>query len=383
MRSTALWGLVALLVFLPPIAAKAGEHEHDEDTRAAMGEIFAAIQIVMLQSLSDERFSDPAERETIQRALDQLAAGGAMLETHARGQDEGFSFLSRSLAHDVVDIRDRFAAGKTNEARFLLHEVTRTCVSCHSRLPDPPTSTLASRFVSENEFAALPLEEQARLQVATRQFDSAIRTYEAMLKSTALSAEQLDRDGHLDDYLELSIRVRGDFSGPARSLAGFLKRNDLSSTLRAEVTTWLAALRSVPEVEPGAQPLPRAKALLKIADDTARYPNDRTVLVHYFAASSLLNQYVAERPPKGAEVAEAYYLLGLIESRVGQSIWISQTEPYLEAAIRAAPKDPIAKQAYALLEEFLISGYTGSAGTNIPPDEMKRLRELRALMDEA
>ena len=34
-----------------------------------------------------------------------------------------------------------------------------------------------------------------------------------------------------------------------------------------------------------------------------------------------------------------------------------------------------------LLEEFLVFGYTGSAGTHVPPDERRLLNELRALID--
>ena len=381
MRSTARWVLIALLTLAVPTAVRTEDREHDEQTRAAMGEIFEAMRVLLPLSLNDERFSDPAERKTIQNALNRLADGGATLEQHGRERDEGFSFLSRSLAQDAREIRIRFEAGKTDQARFLLHEVTRTCVACHSRFSDPPASSLADRFVSASDIAELPLEERVRLEVATRQFDRAVGTYEALLKSNALSAGNLDRSGILDDYLELSIRVLGDFAGPARALEQFAKRDDLNNALRADVTAWIAALHSVPLIAPDAPPLPRAKTLLRKADDDARFPSDRMVLVHYFAASSLLNLFVAERPTGGAEVAEAYYLLGLIESRVGRSIWISQTESFLEAAIRAAPEQPVAEQAYDLLEEFLVSGYTGSAGTNIPPEEMRLLRELRALID--
>jgi len=60
--------------------------------------------------------------------------------------------------------------------------------------------------------------------------------------------------------------------------------------------------------------------------------------------------------------------------------WVSQADFYLETAIRTDPKAPSAERAYALLEESIIEGYSGSAGVNVPPEESARLAELRALM---
>ena len=71
----------------------------------------------------------------------------------------------------------------------------------------------------------------------------------------------------------------------------------------------------------------------------------------------------------------------MIEARIGRTFWLSQTEMFLEAAIRTAPEAPFAEDAYALLEEFVASGYTGSQGGAVPPRVKRRLAELRALLD--
>ena len=60
------------------------------------------------------------------------------------------------------------------------------------------------------------------------------------------------------------------------------------------------------------------------------------------------------------------HLLGVIDTRVGRSFWLSQAETFLEAAIRAAPSSDIARESYDLLEEYLVAGYTGSAGRKHP-----------------
>ena len=80
--------------------------------------------------------------------------------------------------------------------------------------------------------------------------------------------------------------------------------------------------------------------------------------------------------------AQAYYLLGLTDARIGRTFWLSQAEAFLETAIRLAPGEPVARQAYALLAEALVAGY-GSDDSELPPDRQVRLDELRRIAEDA
>jgi hypothetical protein len=82
-------------------------------------------------------------------------------------------------------------------------------------------------------------------------------------------------------------------------------------------------------------------------------------------------------------VAEAYYLLGAVETRIGQSFWESPADFYLEMAIRMAPGSDSGRKAYAMLEEETVLGFTGSGGEHLPDEERARLDELHALVDAA
>ena len=141
------------------------------------------------------------------------------------------------------------------------------------------------------------------------------------------------------------------------------------------------ALRSL-EDAPDGDAIEQARELVKPVLEDSRV-SEKSEIVRLIAASGLLHRYVvstADPPERGGE---AYYLLGVIESRIGRSFWASQTEFFLETAIRMGPKERYADDAFALLEEFLVSGYTGSSGTNVPPDIVERLEELDELMKRA
>ncbi len=375
----AAWTLGGLAVLVATATGALPEEEPTE-TRTLMRGIFASISEVLPLSLQDSKFEDPSNRDQILVDLKRLQASGAALEDHARGRETGFDFLSRSLARDTTAILENFQAGRYSESRFLLHELTQTCAACHSRLPQERVSTLADRFVDTETLSQLSLEERARLLVATRQFEQAAASYEALMASPESDPTSLDLEGQLDDYLELCIRVLRDYERPRKTLERFSQRSDLRKRVRSEVESWIASLAALDVDMDSGPPLDRARHLVGEGESFAMSLEERSALVRYFAASGILHTFVRTSAPNTEQRAESYYLLGVIESRVGRSFWISETETYLEASIRTDPSGPHAERAYALLEEFVVAGYSGSGGTNVPTDVSSWLEELRLLI---
>lgn len=374
---------VALLGMALAAALPAQSVEPDPaETRRIMHEVFDALQQALPPSLDEKRFADPAHRKEIHAALRTLSRNADRLSAHGSGSDQGFAFLSRSLAREANEIERRFAAGRFREAQFELHEFTENCVACHSRLPDERDADLSSRFMTEPEIAALPLPERAQLAMATRQFDRALAAQEAMLTAPEFDVSSIDLLGYLDDYLEVCVRVKGDFARPARALETFAKRPDVREGLRRETNRWVADLNELAKRRP-SEGFESGRQMTQQAEAAVEKEGERALTVRYQAASGVLHRYVASAPRGDPHAAEAYYWLGVIESRIGRTFWLSQTEPYLEAAIRLAPGQPIAKRAYARLEEFVVAGNTGSSGEHVPKDVKAWLAELKRLAMKA
>jgi hypothetical protein len=373
-----LWLTCALGLFL---CTGVGGEEPNPETETLMSEIVQALRVVVPLSLNGARFSDPANRAAVDDALHALARNAKRLEAHGSGRELGFAYLSDSLARDSLDIRTRFAEGRVDEARFLLRHLTDTCVACHSRLPDDNKHALGKYLTEEQAIAALPREERVQFEVATRQFGRALATYEALFLDRNTSIAELDLSGDLESYLELCLRVQRDPDRAISTLEGLASRKDLSSRLRLHVKAWVEALRSL-EDAPDGDAIEQARKLVKPVLEDSRV-SDKSEIVRLIAASGLLHRYVASTAGPPERGGEAYYLLGVIESRIGRSFWASQTEFFLETAIRMGPKERYADDAFALLEEFLVSGYTGSSGTHVPPDIVERLEELDELMKRA
>jgi hypothetical protein len=364
-------------------------------TRARMTELVEALRVALPLSLSAENFAAEANRERLEAALRRLRDGASALADHGRGRDVGFSHLSSTLARDAMDVHHRFVTGRVDEARFLLGELSSDCVACHARLPacdDSARGPLAARSACSRDSeigrslwnavdaAALPLDQRVRLQVATRQFGPALESYESLLASNQLAPAELDLGGYLSDYLAVAIRVQGDLARARRQLDAWRRRPDLPAYLQELATTWVGALGTLDQPTPKSEELARAKAVLEQAKTLRRFPADRAGLVHDLVASGLLHRRVTELGKPTPESAEAYYLLGVTELRIGSSAWLTEPESYLEAAIRAAPGKPAARQAYVVLEESTWLGYTGSgSASELPPEVSRWLAELRRL----
>jgi tetratricopeptide (TPR) repeat protein len=341
-----------------------------------MAGIVSALVVALPYAQDQGSFASPAARSEIRAALGDLARNASALELHGGDETPGFRFFSRRLAEDAAEISKRFRAGSIDESRFLLNELVNDCAGCHVRLPDPREHGIGVPL-SERMAAARP-ETRAKLLVATRQFDAALDTYEALFASKDRSASSLDFEGDIEDALVIAIRVRSDFDRADRALETLAKRGDAPSYLAELLTSWREALVELRPYQ-DASTLIQAREVLEKGAVRRRYPADRSALVHDLVASALLHRALARGLGSPDETAEASFLLGLAELRNDPTRGLPQAEFYLESAIRSSPGGPFAREAYALLEEQTLLGWSGSGGADVPPDVLAWLRELRTL----
>jgi hypothetical protein len=179
------------------------------------------------------------------------------------------------------------------------------------------------------------------------------------------------------------VRVKGDPKRPVPVLQKFAARPDVWTQLRLDVQQWVKDLEKLTPRELDSDEVAQARTLVERGRGEGIHPSDRAGLVDYLAASRILTRVVAVRRDASPELAEAYYLLGAVEARIGQDFWASPADFYLEMAIRMAPGTDSGRRAYALLEEETVLGFTGSGGEHLPDEERARLKALKELVDQA
>ncbi len=370
--------IAALLacMFVFPLLARS---EESIDAAIMRGN-FLGLSTAYMLSLDEGVYSSTENRKEIVAALNGLARNAEFLAEHGKDKNLASAFLRESFYRDAKAALNTYEAGRYRESRFVLNQMIDNCVACHSKLPSKSGFKPGGQFIDEAKIRNLSLEERVRIEVATRQFDSALATYEEIFRSSAISPQEIDLLGAFQGYLEITIQVQANFSRPLKTLEGFAKRDDLSGYLGSQVAAWVEALEELNRQGGTGEVLGEAKLLIQEARMRSVFPEDPNALVYYVAAAGVLHRFIDAGPTDKQEVAEAFYLLGVAESHVSHSYWISETEYYLETSIRLAPEADFAKRAYVFLEEITTAGFTGSAGVNVPRDEQARLAVLRALV---
>jgi hypothetical protein len=353
----------------------------DEGPRKEMHAVYEAIAHLLPLAMNEEAWAYAGNAENISKWLDALSSRTGALEAHSESRDAGFRHLSRSLSADVAEIRSRRALGRFEESRFFMIQTTSTCVACHSRLPSNRSFPLGDKLMRSVETEALSPHERIQILVATRQFDASLDEWEKLFRDKSVSPSLLDLDGYLLDYLTIAIRVQRQLDRVVKTLRTFANRGDVPTYLARHIEGWIRTLKRVGPALEDPKRLERARELVTGADGRFGSPLGREGIVVDLIASSILLQLIDSGTGSPAEQAEAFYLLGVAESRSVDSYWVPQAEYHLEIAIRMAPDAAFAEDAYAALEEYVVLGYGGSSGEALPADVWARLRELRELLD--
>ncbi len=355
-------------------------------TQTIMDAIFAPMTEALALSFEGDAFSKEANRPHVLDQLNKLAANVGKLEQHAKSQDRAFEYVARSLGADARRLAKFYKQGRFDEARFTLHNMTENCIACHGSLPPSHAFPDAALFLGRVNVTALHPLERAQLQVVTRQFDAALTSYEALFEDKRQDPGLLVTLGAMADYLKVSIGVNSDFKRPQVALARLKARPTAPLHVRQQIDRWLAALKAfeTAHVLDDKKPLDRARIIMKDARAIMDFPRDRDVLVQFVTADALLSRYVhARSTDRGRDLGEAYYLRGVAESLLEHSYWLTRSEFYFESAIRLAPAADFAPKAYARLSNRMLDEFTGSSGTNVPPESEELLDELRKIIDQA
>ncbi len=366
-----------------PVTVAAEEAPAPLSTRARMAELAAAVQHALPAVFSDSAFGDEAARQRFLESVALLGESSAALEAHARNESQTFDPIARSLAVDAERIQASVEAGELRRARFRFGDLLENCVACHARLPGAPESALGKRLLEDVDRTELSPSEELRVLLATRQFDAALRRYEDILLAGAPGEpELLDRQGLLVDYVIVNLRVAEDSKRPRETLQRLLESGDAGTARAAELRSWIASLDQLRSVSRDLDPLERAQSLLQTGERVRREADPGAGLVYDIAASGHLYRFIETGTGSTESMAEAFYLLGLAESRIRRPVGRERWDDHLEAAIRYAPGTATSRAAFQLYEENRLAQYAGVPILAMPRGELRRIEDLRALAFE-
>jgi len=351
----------------------------DEYTQSVMREIYEGIRVALPASIDPDVFEAPENQGEIFAALDRLARNAALLEKHTENRDAQMGFLARSIERDAIEAKTTYRHGHYGRSAFVLRQIVENCVVCHTRLPDDRGSLIAEGFVDQGVMASMPAQPRATLLIATRQFDAGLEALEEVLADPMTHPAVML--GPLTDYLVVAIRVKGDYKHPIPVLEAFAQRGDLWPSLKQDVREWIVALPSLQGRSAQTPSVETARKIIKEGEVLDEHGDGQGSLLHFIVASSILERFIDAHSKRDAALGEAYFLRGILETRIGRNYWVTTAPFFLEQSIRIAPGEPLAREALIMLERELFAAYEGSDVEELPDAEKAHIAELRALID--
>jgi hypothetical protein len=349
-------------------------------TQATMRGIFTALTTSYTYSLDMDYFQDRHNRDTVLASLEALVANTGALEEHGGGLDPSFDYLRRFLAADAEEALKRYEERQYFGAQFMLVKLMENCATCHSRLPSDQAFGTGAQFLEEARVEAMPPVDRVNIEIAARQFDRVLSTYEEIFALPTMTPQGLHLIGAFEGYLKISLGVRNETARPARTLEKYLLREDVPAGLRETVRKWIQDLTALDLKAGSAAPLRTARELAGYAAVIRKPTSPRPELVRMAAANTLLHRYLQTLSTYDSESSEVFYLLAVTESHLSRSYWIAETDFLLEKAVRSAPKTDFARKALAVLVDRSSvtappSAYEGMKTPKVDIEELRKLVE--------
>lgn len=280
-------------------------------------------------------------------------------------------------------------------AHARLKAMTALCISCHSQLSSTVSknaflnlanNTSRDRFDSDFSYANY-LYLVRRFPDAVKYFDLSIKNY--ILKNQKAAPGMLLDDKVVNGELYTSLRrilsVYTKISFDSVKAISFLKKyvNDksISKITRTDIDSWIKALDKWKSFDPNK--------ILSIDDfinkNLAGLENSKGQVtggdhdITLLISSGVLSKYLNDHPQSDA-TPQILYWLSVAERRLSTTYFFSLGDIYLKECIIQYPSSPYAKKCYQEYEDNVLFGYSGSGGTDIPPEEKRELDRLKRLI---
>ncbi len=290
--------------------------------------------------------------------------------------DPAVSFLAKDFDADVARAYDAFRNGNKEYSRQVLASAANHCINCHSR------SELGPQFQSLNlnfDYEKLNPFVRAEAYMATRQFKKAAEEFGRItVRTDFITKYPFEVEKALKKGLSIHVRVFNDVDGALKLTQNFLATKEMPLFLEKQAQAWQKDL--LDWKNESATSLWRAPSYTKkidilIAD--ADHGKDMP-FINYLRASALGHYYLSKFK-NDPNTAEMLFKMGVVYEALEDLGYWTLSDNYYTQCIREKPHSPIAVRCLYRYEQNVYLGYTGSMGTNLPPEVRAQLRELREL----
>ncbi|MEY4668751.1 MAG: hypothetical protein RL518_1450 [Pseudomonadota bacterium] len=342
-----------------------------EEVQSAMQKLLVPLRTLQPFLADEDKFTDSDNEDTIHEQLVDLRRNFHSLEripTRYKSQP-GFQESIKNTAELLDDSSRRFDEGRKEYAWWRLQRLPTDCFSCHATYK--VSSHYSNTAMVDESLAPL---DRARFLMATRQFGEAKRTLLAALGDPAY---RLYDDQILRSLLLIETRISKDPKESLGMFKGILQSDKLPLDDAHMIQRWLKGLEAWSKAPPvaAANKLATGEKLIRAgATRGIDFAQDEVALLR---GTALVHESLDGGNLTEPQRRKAVYLLGYAYSFLPQFFTEGWDELYLEKCIEEFPNTQEAKWAYNIYSDKIMNDFTGSGGSNIPPEVQLHLEQLR------
>lgn len=360
-------------------SAESGPQTINEEMQKISNEIQSIVPFLA----SEIAFTDKKNETKISQALKNLEQYFENLKHHPEVSTTGFSINRQTMLNQIRETNRIFNGPKKSFARHKLNSSLGLCISCHEQLPK--TCQLKVLNDAEPTHQKIDSFEKADFLFTTRKFDDSLKFYNDYIRNFKNNEGDISKlHSALNRKLSYYTRVNCSFENGIKSFKEDLKNQNLPLSIREQIASWEKELAKDRPWEQLSGQNTSEKEMRTFLDKHVIPANRNAPIIGLFSylevndliISGILYEFLNSHP-KSKLVPEVLYWLAKLDKRLNYNIFYSLGDFYLHECMEKYSKTPFAKKCYKEYEEDVIFSYTGSAGTELPPEATKELKELK------
>jgi hypothetical protein len=378
----AMFALLSCTGSAPPMKAEPNSDaaKNSANLPDKMQSLSKTLSSLLPLTASQRKFDAPGNSAIVDEdTLKLRALAHSLKATETASLDPSMQLMSGLLEEDLQRAQESLKLGDRSSARQILKDTTSYCIQCHTQTNNGPGFPLMDLNVKTSDLSNL---ERAEFFAATRQFDPALAAYKAALTKDGLEKKDpFEWEKAARSAVAIFVRVKGNPRTTRNFLNQISKTRSLPASTNQSVVAWKKSVnewlhekrRKSMSVQ---ETISHAQDLIHRAQIHQEFPLDHSQDVVFFRASALLHDLLQKKAPGTLPpelIAKTLYLVGLTAEATRDMNFWTLYEVYYEQCIRKLPHSEQAKQCFERLKESTTLGYSGSAGTIVPPEVNHRL----------
>jgi hypothetical protein len=351
-----------------------------------MNHAFQSLMNLMPFVVNDSEYKNPKNEKEIKENLKNLNSAFTLAKHDQLIKHDLFAPSYALISENLKETQVAFEKGKKDYSQWLVKETMSLCMDCHARLPVGVTSSFQNGELTVDTKKIRSPYDIGMAYLIVRRFVDAKANFTRSIQDSLIKKD----DKILlpfQQILMIETKIKKDPGTMISIINDYLTKNNLPADLRLELETWKKRLilwKEDKAIVSGINNEGQLKDFIKrrLIPLKDRDSFNDAFKIDLLLASGLISNYFFENQ-SSPTAPELSFWLGWIEKRLKKEAFLSSGDLFLKQCIRKYSHHPVAKECLREYQESVEFDFSGSSGTQIPPEVEKELKDLRLLLESS